>query len=34
MKPSHSQLWQVAATPAEAIALLENNQAVEIESKY
>lgn len=34
MKPSHSQLWQVAATPAEAIALLDNNHPVEVESKY
>ena len=34
MKPSHSQLWRVASTPQEAIDLLENNQAVEFESKY
>lgn len=34
MKPSHSQLWQVASTPAEAITLLENNGPVTFESKY
>ena len=34
MKPSHGSLWQVAATPAEAIALLENPNPVEFESKY
>ncbi len=34
MKPSHSQLWQVATTPAEAISLLENNSPVTFESKY
>jgi len=34
MKPSHSQLWQVAATPVEAVALLDNSHPVEIESKY
>ena len=34
MKPSHAQLWQVAATPAEAIALLQNSNPVEVESKY
>ena len=34
MKSSHASLWQVATTPAEAIALLENNQPVEFESKY
>ena len=34
MKPSHSQLWQVAATPQEAMALLENSKPVDFESKY
>ena len=34
MKQSHSQLWQVAATPREAVSLLENNGPVEFESKY
>ena len=34
MKPSHTQLWQVADTPAEAISLLDDYQPVEIESKY
>ena len=34
MKPSHSQLWQVAATPQEAVALLDTNAKVEFESKY
>ena len=34
MKPSHAQLWQVAATPAEAIALLDNVKPVTFESKY
>ena len=34
MKRSHAGLWQVAATPADAIALLENNHPVEFESKY
>ena len=34
MKPSHAQLWQVAATPSEAIALLGNPEIVEFESKY
>lgn len=34
MKPSHAQLWEVAATPAEAIALLDGGQSVEFESKY
>ena len=34
MKESHAALWQVAATPAEAIALLENTSPVEFESKY
>ncbi len=34
MKASHSQLWQVAATPADAIALLTEGHTVEFESKY
>ena len=34
MKPSHGQLWQVAATPQEAMALLENSKPVDFESKY
>ena len=34
MKASHASLWQVATTPEEAIALLENNQPMEFESKY
>lgn len=34
MKPSHSQLWQVAATPAEAVALLDESHPIEFESKY
>ncbi|MBR5685274.1 MAG: TIGR00730 family Rossman fold protein [Muribaculaceae bacterium] len=34
MKPSHAQLWQVAATPADAIALLDNKRPMEFESKY
>ena len=34
MKPSHAQLWQVASTPAEAIALLNDNRPMEFESKY
>ena len=34
MKPSHGQLWQVAATPADAVALLEDNSPVAFESKY
>lgn len=34
MKASHSQLWQVAATPADAIALLTEEHTVEFESKY
>ena len=34
MKPSHSQLWQVAATPAEAIAMLDECRPIEFESKY
>ncbi|MBQ9556742.1 MAG: TIGR00730 family Rossman fold protein [Muribaculaceae bacterium] len=34
MKSSHSQLWQVAATPQQAISLLENSEPVQFESKY
>ena len=34
MKASHAALWQVATTPTEAIALLENTSPVEFESKY
>lgn len=34
MKASHAQLWKVATTPAEAIALLNNGEPVEFESKY
>ena len=34
MKPSHSQLWQVASTPAEAIALVDGAQPLDFESKY
>lgn len=34
MKTSHAQLWQVAATPQEAIDLLANTTTVEFESKY
>ena len=34
MKASHAHLWQVAATPDEAVALLNTNQDVEFESKY
>ena len=34
MKTSHARLWQVAATPEEAIALLDNPSSVEFESKY
>ena len=34
MKPSHVQLWQVAATPADAVALLDDNSPVAFESKY
>ena len=34
MKPSHAKLWQVASTPAEAIALLNDNRPMEFESKY
>ena len=34
MKSSHGLLWQVAATPAEAISLLDDNNPVQFESKY
>ena len=34
MKPSHGQLWQVAATPADAVAMLDDNSPVAFESKY
>jgi len=34
MKPSHAQLWQVAATPAQAVAMLNDGAQVEFESKY
>lgn len=34
MKPSHGQLWRVAATPAEAVSLLDDNNPVQFESKY
>lgn len=34
MKPSHGQLWQVVATPADAVALLDDNSPVAFESKY
>lgn len=34
MKPSHSQLWTVASTPAEAIARLEDSSPITFESKY
>ena len=34
MKSSHAALWQVATTPAEAIALLEDTKPLEFESKY
>ena len=34
MKASHAGLWQVAATPQAAIALLESRQPAEFESKY
>jgi uncharacterized protein (TIGR00730 family) len=34
MKPSHGQLWQVAATPADAVALLDDSSPVAFESKY
>jgi len=34
MKQSHSQLWQVADTPEQAISLLASSQPVVFESKY
>ena len=34
MKASHAQLWQVASTPDEAVALLNTTSPVEFESKY
>ena len=34
MKESHAQLWQVADTPQDALALLNDRQPVEFESKY
>ncbi len=34
MRPDHSRLWTVAATPAEAIAGLENNDPITFDSKY
>ena len=34
MKPSHGRLWQVAASPAQAVRLLNINDTVEFESKY
>ena len=34
MKSSHSQLWQVASTPAEAVSLLDENRPIQFESKY
>ena len=34
MKPSHGQLWQVASTPQEAIALLDTERPMVFESKY
>jgi uncharacterized protein (TIGR00730 family) len=34
MRPDHSRLWTVAATPAEAIASLENNDPITFDSKY
>ena len=34
MKPSHGQLWRIAATPAEAVSLLDDNNPVQFESKY
>ena len=34
MKESHASLWRVAATPAEAVALLDDISPVEFESKY
>lgn len=34
MKMSHAQLWKVAATPDEAIAMLNEREIVEFEDKY
>lgn len=34
MKESHARLWRVAATPAEAVAMLDDISPVEFESKY
>ena len=34
MKESHAHLWRVAATPAEAIAMLDDSESVAFESKY
>ncbi len=34
MKASHAGLWQVATTPAEAVAILSDCKPVEFESKY
>ena len=34
MKTSHAGLWQVADTPAQAVALLHSSEPVEFESKY
>ena len=34
MKESHACLWRVAATPAEAVAMLADGESVEFESKY
>ena len=34
LKASHRALWQVAATPAEAVALLTTSQPAQFESKY
>ena len=34
MKPSHAQLWQVATTPDEALALLNDSKPMDFESKY
>ena len=34
MKASHSQLWQVATTPDQAIDLLNDGNPIEFESKY
>ena len=34
MRPDHSRLWTVAATPAEAIVSLESNDPITFDSKY